>query len=224
MRSTRTRLGSRLRAAAGVAITVTALAGCSGAPVKAGSAAIVEGRRIPVSALDSTVSSLLAVRTRSGDPATPSPELYRDQLRRKVVLAVVDRAAAAQGVSVTEGEVAGRRQLYLSQAGGQSQLQAQAAGSGIAPGDLDDYIRESLLTDKIGAHLVPGATGAKGKTRQQQATNDLLVKTAQDMDVTINPRYGTWAPSQGSIEPTVDSFVVPSAAPVAPTATPTPAG
>jgi len=75
-------------------------------------------------------------------------------------------------------------------------LPSALVGAGIAPEDLDKYIEALSFSDKISQTLV-----AKGVTEDQIGTEiqKLIVAKANELGVTVNPRYGKWDPTVADI-------------------------
>ena len=99
-------------------------------------------------------------------------------------------------LEVTKAEIDTRRASILEQVGGVELLPSALVGAGIAPEDLDKYIEALSFSDKISQTLV-----AKGVTEDQIGTEiqKLIVAKANELGVTVNPRYGKWDPTVADI-------------------------
>lgn len=198
------RLRSAVAAAAAVAFLV--LPACGDADVKSGAAVIVDDQRTSIATLQDKVAAIAAERARTGQDAVPPAEQNRIQIQRIIVHRILERTAVAQGVTVTPSEVDARI-AALEQQFGSKEFATQVAGANIAPDDLHTFIADDLLGQKIGEALVPGAqTDAELQQRQNQL-NEVLINTAHEVDVAINPRYGTFDPSSGQVSPPTNPLV-----------------
>ena len=99
-------------------------------------------------------------------------------------------------IEVTKAEIDTRRASILEQIGGAESLPTALVNAGIAPEDLDKYIEALSFSDKITQTLV-----AKGVTEDQIGTEiqKLIVAKADELGVTVNPRYGKWDPTVADI-------------------------
>ena len=78
------------------------------------------------------------------------------------------------------------------------------------PSYTRQYVRDVLLSSKLGATLVPddpsAAAGAQSQAllaKRQVVLNSLLTSTARSVGVEVNPRYGRWTAAQGTLSPLV---------------------
>ncbi|WP_069464485.1 SurA N-terminal domain-containing protein [Actinacidiphila rubida] len=196
-------------AAAALLLASPALTACGSGPVHTGSAAVVGDHRITVATLQSQVNDLRSAAEKSpqGQQLLQSAgNLPTQLLGRLVEDQVLDRTLADQGLSVTASEVQQEHAAALQQFGGsETQLDAALLGQyGVAPQDIDHFFQRNVAFGKIIQHLgyQPGSDG--GNAALQQA----VVKTSKSVGVTINPRYGTWDASKGTIGSVSDPWVV----------------
>lgn len=188
---------SRLRRVL-VAATVALLAGgaltaCN--PDEVGAAAVVDGTAISTDELQSATQSYLA--------AVPGGNTGQVQLRileRMVLSEVIDEAAREQGVAVRAGTVARERDRAFSSVGGGRKglvraLAQQQSPTFVAPVQIDRFVRDQLLYNKILAKVAPGVdpTSTEASTKASNA----LVRASRRMNITINPRYGSWSAQRG---------------------------
>jgi hypothetical protein len=176
-------------AAAGL-LAVTSLSSCRADQV--GTAAIVDGQSISVDELqDQTASYLEAV------PSGNAGDAQHAILLQMIVSAVIEKAAESTGVTVSAGEVAAQRDQALdsvrepaaaAKVSARTYLSRQLAESQTAavvpPDQLDQFIRDQLLANKLGES-------------DPAAANEAITAAAEDADIEVNPRYGRWDPAQG---------------------------
>jgi len=171
-------------------LAVTSLTSCRADQV--GTAAIVDGHSISVDELqDETASYLEAV------PSGNAGDAQHAILLQMIVSTLIQKAADSVGVTVSAGEVAAQRdqaldsvrepaaeakispRAYLSR-----QLAESQTAAVVAPDRLEQFIRDQLLANKLGAN-------------DPAAANDAITSAAADTDIEVNPRYGRWDPEQG---------------------------
>lgn len=172
-----------------------ATAGCG--PDLAGSAATIGADRITDEALTTQVQ---AVTTGLKIPA--SPRVSAAILQRMLTTQLVAALAAANKVTVTQGEVDSFIAAQTQQAGGKTQFEAQVLQSGIAASDIQSAVRTTLLVQKLGPVLAPG----KSEQEQQVATAAAAVKLAQQLNVSVSPRFGTWQGVRLQVGPVPDDL------------------
>ena len=174
------------------AIVAAPLLTACGNDAHPGAAAVVGGQRITVSQLENRVSE---VRTAQRD-AVPDEAAYaqviaksgtlpRDVLHNMVLDEVLHKAAEDADVSVTRKEIQQMRAGLLLQAGGSEGLEtAWLQQYGIPPQRLEDNLRLQLEAQKLAAQL--------GTTTQEPAFWKALSEASEELDVDLNPRYGSW--------------------------------
>ncbi|RKN08664.1 SurA N-terminal domain-containing protein [Streptomyces radicis] len=187
-----------LSTAALLAIAAPLLTGCS-TDSHPGAAAVVGGERITLSSVQAQVEAVRdAQRAQSeGEQlVAASPALARDTVAFLVYTEVLERAADEVGVEVTRLEVQEARGNAERNVGGPDAL-AEALlrqpNSTPLAGDeqIDRMLRGQLLFQGIAAELgvLPDGTGLD---RMAQ----LMVDTADEVGVDVNPRYGEWDAEQ----------------------------
>ncbi|MCW2680491.1 MAG: foldase [Frankiales bacterium] len=130
------------------------LTGCGGTnQVRAGAAALIGTERITTTELQAIVERGLADPQAAQQLGADRAAYQRQALSRLINSAVLEEAADAQGVEVTQGEVAEQLELFAGQAGGREALEQQAAQSGIAPEDLEPFVRSIVLDQQLGDAL-----------------------------------------------------------------------
>lgn len=187
-------------AAAGATLATLSLAACT--PTLLGSAAVVEGERIPVSQVEGAIVAARDLQVQYGGPAELGPRAAHDEVHRRVIDVVFSRAAADLGVSVTDGEVAEREAEERTKAGSEdAYIQGFALQNGTTAAEIPNLLRRTILTEKMLAKVVADAGGNIGEAEARQKLTERLVSTAKKMTIKVNPRYGTFDADQGQIVP-----------------------
>jgi len=194
-------------------VVVVALVVAAWQPARAGAAAVVDSQRISVTTLEAKTAGLIAARQRYGVPPAPLADLTRDQLTALISSRVLEQAARQLGVNVSPAEIDTRRRELESQLGGPEALASQGALEGVAPEEQQGAIRDLLRYEKIGQALVPDARTVDRQQERDIASQELLTRVSREMQITVNPRYGTWNPDERVVLPAQDDFIAPPAAP-----------
>jgi hypothetical protein len=115
--------------------------------------------------------------------------LNRGQLRFHLYSALLRAIGEEIKIEVTKAEIDTRRANILEQVGGAESLPVELVNAGIAPGDLDQYIELISFSEKISQALA-----ASGVAEDQIGIElqKLVAAKANELGVTINPRYGKW--------------------------------
>ena len=178
-----------------IAVAALLLTGCS----QVGAAATFGDTKITQATVQGSIDSILAERAKV-DTTQMQLEtgevLNRSQLRFHLFSAILRAVGEELKLEVTKAEIDTRRASILEQVGGVELLPSALVGAGIAPEDLDKYIEALSFSDKISQTLV-----AKGVTEDQIGTEiqKLIVAKANELGVTVNPRYGKWDPTVADI-------------------------
>lgn len=192
-----------------VLAAVTALAGAGCSPEQIGSAALVDGQRIPVAELQRATTDLLSARSeaqRTG-AAEPQPAAsgagneQRDVLNRLVLFALMDRVAQRENVQVSDGDVDGLDRQF-EQFLGSDRLRQELLGLGVPESDRRAFFRYQAARIALGRKLVPssGAASEQQQDQQLQAAEQRLAQAGRELPVEINPRYGRWLPEQSRVD------------------------
>ena len=196
-------------AAAALLLASPALTACGSGPAQPGAAAVVGNQRITVSALQHKVNELRAAQAaapQGQQPVAAGGNLSTQTLSMLVQDTVIERAATDAGVTVSDGEVQQQYAAALQQFGGsQEALDATLLQQyDIVPAGADDFFRTNALLGKLILNLgyQPGSDGG------QTAIVEAMSKTAADLGVKINPRYGAWDPKKAAIGNAADPWVV----------------
>lgn len=184
---------------------VPLLASC-GTP-HAGAAAVVGDEQITVSTLQDKVNAVRAaqnklenadqVRERSGN-------LQKVTLYSMVLDRVVSRAAKDEGVSVSRSELQKFRHNQEAVYGGAETLRVMLLQQqGVAPSQIDDFLRTELTVQTIARQRGVDLRTAQGR----EQVGAILEKASKELDVDVNPRYGTWDSKKLTITTTSDGWL-----------------
>ena len=194
------------------------LAACS--PVKMGSAAIVGNQRITISTVDAQVSNLKV----AAKPYGSSIQLTSAQMPTKVLnwliqFAIMDRVAAANGISVTDAQAKSDLSSLGPQAAqaGFSNPTELLVASGIPPQMFPQTGRWLAQTTDYQAKV----NGGKQPSTQAQATNvtNALNKAectaASSLNIQVSPQFGRfdYATTTFGIVPGPDTLSRPAGTP-----------
>jgi len=206
--STRPRRWRRAVATGLATLALGALAAC--APLTAGAAALVGDHRLAEADVQQEVAALVEER---GDPDTATADLRRAAVQRWVYGEILLAAAADEGVTVTEDEIRSQRQALVAQVGPEGFQQAVLA-SGVPTEQADELLRLLIAQDQLAVALVPSDSGAEAtlSPSQQQALATTLAAKAKELDISVNPRYGTFDVDRGTVVPHVSGGLAVDAA------------
>ena len=192
----------KLIALAGVGL-VLVLTACSGQS----SAASIGDTEVPLSTVQDTINEILKERNKVETEdltLAAGVELNTNAIRFHVISVIFDDIAEKIEMTVTDAELAARREDIISQIGSEDGLAFALVGAQIAPQDFERYIRTVLLAEKIGAALESqGETAADGSGIQ-----NLIIAMGKEKKVDINPRYGSWDYETGNITPPADNEAI----------------
>ncbi|MCX4762676.1 SurA N-terminal domain-containing protein [Streptomyces sp. NBC_01275] len=174
------------------AIVAAPLLTACGSDAHPGAAAVVGGQRITVAQLESRVKEVRAAqRAAVADDAqyaqaiAQTGTLARDTLHGMVLDRVLHRAAQDADITVSRREVQEMRTGLEQQAGGAKGLEtAWLQQYGIPPERLDENLHLQLEAQKLASQL--------GTDTSQPAFWNALSKASKELDVDLNPRYGSW--------------------------------
>jgi len=168
-----------------VIVASLALAGCAGLG-QAGAAADVGATQISTEALASDVAAVQ--EQRDVPPGTSDAALTLSVLQRLIITELVDQAATAQGVSVTQGEIDTARAQLEAQLGGPEAVVAAYLDTDVPAASIPRQVELSIQVQKLGATLVPDAD----PEGQQQAVVQYVTGFGLQEGVEVSPRFGTW--------------------------------
>lgn len=178
-----------------IAAAALLLTGCS----QVGAAATLGDTKITQATVQGSIDSILAERVKvdiTQMQLETGEVLNRSQLRFHLFSAILRAVGEELKLEVTKAEIDTRRASILEQIGGVEALPSALVNAGIAPEDLDKYIEALLFSDKISQTLA-----ASGVTEDQLGTEiqKLIAAKANELGVTVNPRYGKWDPAVADI-------------------------
>jgi hypothetical protein len=122
--------------------------------------------------------------------------LNRSQLRFQVITTIFDEIAKELKINLTDSEIAASRVNLITQSGGEAALPSNLVAAQIASGNFDRYIRANLISNKLNEALI--ATGVAEAELNARIAQLINAKVKQ-LEISINPRYGTWDAEIGDI-------------------------
>ncbi|MGW8765358.1 SurA N-terminal domain-containing protein [Streptomyces sp. NPDC055815] len=177
-----------------------------GSDAHPGAAAVVGGERIEVSSLQAQVADVRAAQAASPQSAqlvAATGDLGRRKLNVMIFDRVVDRVARDQGVTATRAELQQTRTSFVRQAGGEDQLAAVLLQEqGVAPDQIDAFVRRNVLMTKIATKL-----GATDDAAGQKKLTDVFSAASKALAVDVNPRYGRWDDAQVRLSDTTTPWL-----------------
>ena len=187
----RSRRRPALLLTAAIAAAAPLLAAC-GNDAHPGAAAVVGDQRITVAQLENRVDEVRDAQRAAVPDDTQYQQVVartgthtRDTLHGMVLDRVLHRAAQDAGVSVSRKEVQQMRTGLEQQAGGAKELETVWLQQyGVAPERLDENLLVQLEAQKLAEHL--------GTDTSRPEFWQALSKASRQLDVDLNPRYGTW--------------------------------
>jgi SurA-like protein len=184
-------------------VSVVALSGCGNA--FDAPAAIVAGTEISQDQLAHELQVLLrqpqfAQQVQGPTGADRKKEFTRQLLALLIEQRVVDRYAMEHRGGVTTTEIEQTLAQVVQQQGGQSQFDAALARLGLTVDEVRDNIRLSLLGGKVRTSVAAARFGPNASQQQQdQAFSEWKAAQFREGGVEVNPRFGRFDPSKGSV-------------------------
>lgn len=180
---------------AGVAALVLAACGSS----QAGAAATLGDSRVTETELTAYVQESLEAQGKPVD--SPDAALLSKSLTQILRARLVNEAANRAGIVITQGMMDQTLQsVALQQGTSVDGLYASLAAQGFSKDQVAELVRVNLEAQEIGKALDP--TGSA--ETQNAALLAALGVLGDELDITTNPRYGTWDNAQLSVGPSVD--------------------
>ncbi|MFJ4977378.1 SurA N-terminal domain-containing protein [Streptomyces coeruleorubidus] len=176
---------------AAIAAAAPLLTAC-GNDAHPGAAAVVGGQRITVSQLEERVGEVRAAQRAAVQSDAQYQQaiagtgaLTRDTLQTMILDRVLHRAAEDAGVTVTRREIQEMRSGLEEQAGGAEQLETTWLQQyGVPPQRLEENLRLQLEAQKLAEKL--------GTDTNRPEFWKALSEASKDLNVDLNPRYGSW--------------------------------
>ncbi len=199
----------KLRLVATMVLGVAVLTGCSDSPKLAGSAVVVNGKVIPASAVSERVDKVRA-QIQVTDPTLirEVPSLIQINQRAVdhfVLVSLLEEVVAREGINITDLDVAAYRDEVFTQYAKET-IEAQLVSQNAVPADdVDGFMYEILVQRVLMEKLAPGADSQT----QFLAMAEYLTSLSQELKVELNPRFGTWDPSNLISTPGDETLAVP---------------
>jgi SurA N-terminal domain len=188
------RLRRSLAIAGAAALATVSLAACS--PDQLGSAAVVDGSTISVDSVQSAARAYVTIV-----PNADRAQLQQHILEEMIFSTIIGKAARANDVRVSDGAVAKQLAVFYKQTKDRRGLVAALAQQQpaviVPPTYVDAWLRDQLLYHKLVVKLANGGDTASAEASARGSA--ALSSAAKSMKVDVNPRYGTWNPTTGSI-------------------------
>lgn len=178
-------------------LSALALTGCG----KADTAASIGDITITQTQAQSKIDELLAERVKFSTAETQfetGNALNRSQLRFTIITTVFDEIAKELKITVSATELENSRAGIYSQIGGEAELSKSLVAAQIAPSNFERYLRATIISNKLSGAL---AMGGIAEADIQAKISELLQKKAEQLNVTVNPRYGVWDDASGDLIP-----------------------
>jgi len=176
-------------------LSLAALTACG----QVNSAATLGDITITQSSFQSTLDELMKEREAvdtSQMQLEQGSSLNRSQLRFLIVTTIFDEIAKELKITVTKTDQATTRQTLVDQSGGEAALSQNLVSAQIAPSNFERYIRAIIITEKLA-----DALEASGVTPEavDARISELVNAKAKELEISVNPRYGTWDYDAGDI-------------------------
>jgi hypothetical protein len=173
----------KLRLVATLILGVAVLTGCSDSPKLAGSAVVINGKVIPASAVAERVDKVRA-QIQETDPSLISEVPSLIQINQRAVdhfvrASLFEEAVEREGVKVTDRDV--------------------------PADDVEGFMREIMIQRILMEKLAPG----EDNQTQFEAMTNYLTALSEELGVELNPRFGTWDPSNLISTPGDETLAVP---------------
>lgn len=182
------------------ALSLATLTACG----QTNSAATLGDITITQSDFQSTVDLLLAEREGidvSQMQLESGADLNRSQLRFLIISNIFDEIAKELKLEISKTELVTTRDNLIAQSGGESELAKNLVAAQIATKNFDRYVRAIIISDKISAALQAAGVAEADVSAK---LSELVTAKTKELNVSVNPRYGTWDNEAGDILP-VDS-------------------
>jgi hypothetical protein len=176
-------------------LSLAALTACG----QVNSAATLGDITITQSSFQSTLDELMKEREAvdtSQMQLEQGSSLNRSQLRFLIVTTIFDEIAKELKITVTKTDQATTRQTLVDQSGGEAALSQNLVSAQIAPSNFERYIRAIIITEKLADALE--ASGVTPEAVDLRIT-ELVNAKAKELEISVNPRYGTWDYDAGDI-------------------------
>lgn len=167
------------------------LTGCSNQ--EAGAAATFSNGRIAESDLTAAVTAVLAAKGQA--TTTPDLNLVQQTLGRMITQRLVSELAEQEGIEITQGKLDEMRVNYEEQIGSPEALEQAFLQENVAPSQLEAVLRLQLQAQELGYAYNPRGSADE----QGMAVFEAVSAASEELDTTVNPRFGTWDASTLSL-------------------------
>jgi peptidyl-prolyl cis-trans isomerase C len=147
-------------------------------------AALVNGKiRITLAELDKAVNRQLEARKAIGDAVPADLNAFRETVLMSLIQqALIEEAAAIQGIVVTDAEVEKEFQDYITAAGGKEKLLALITADRMTEEEWRKGLRSALITNRMRDIVTQGI----GTTAEMVRARHILVGDAQTANSLLN--------------------------------------
>lgn len=187
------RISRRLGTLGAAATMVALLAGCGQS--QAGSAITYTGGRITENFVAEQASE-----TAEALDIVVTPRVTQVTIQRLATNTVVEAGAEELGVTVTGGDVDRLLEEAAAAAGGEEQLRQDLIDQGVPVSAIPTQARVAALATKMAEELAPGGD----PMAQDEALGTFLVNVGEEIELTVNPRFGQWRAEELTVVPTPD--------------------
>lgn len=124
-------------------------------------------------------------------------QLLRNQAQFAIIRILFDQIATDNNFTITDADVAIRREGIIVQIGGADKLDTALVSANLAKSTFEDYLRILIIVDQLNATLIEAGIP---EALASQAVSKTLADTAKKLGVEVNPKYGKWNPERAAIE------------------------
>ena len=199
----------KLRLLAVIVLSSALLTACSDTPKLAGSAVIVNGNAITSAEVAERVDKV-RIQIQNTDPALLQEVPSLIQINQRVVdhfilVSLISEFVEREGINITANDVEKYREEIFAQYT-QAAIEGQLVSRNAVPADdVDGFMYEILAQRALMEKIAPGADT---QTRTN-ALIDYVSNLSQEVGVELNPRFGTWDPSNLKSTPGDSTLAVP---------------
>ena len=199
----------KLRLLAVIVLSSALLTACSDTPKLAGSAIIVSGKAISTAEVAERVDKV-RIQIQNTDPALLQEVPSLIQINQRVVdhfilVSLISEFVEREGINITANDVEKYREEIFAQYT-QAAIEGQLVSRNAVPADdVDGFMYEILAQRALMEKIAPGADT---QTRTN-ALIDYVSNLSQEVGVELNPRFGTWDPSNLKSTPGDSTLAVP---------------
>lgn len=173
---------------------------------RAGAAVVVDGNRYTTEQLAADFRSLDKALGSADKPGTMD-EVNRSIIGIVIVGQLMDKAIAAENLTIDKAAVAQLRRDLERQLGGKEKLLEFAATRGVPPNFIWSVLRQSIFSAELGAKLI----GGTDTDAQAAASNAYLQELSKQTEIEVAPRYGRWDAEKFVTAAPLDDLSIPTA-------------